>query len=188
MSFFFLLLVIRPLYPNVNSKMVDYSISYPPNNILGSGNLLRDPVYKAQCSLLKCSSGCCYGILSTHITCGTTDFCNELKLEKESKDRKKIIFPIIISIFFYLFVTLIIYLVLFKCICSCKDFLICYILIIFFPILLFSVLLKSCGCIEYSLFDYMKGCLNKKLNKDKNEKSVSIQMNKCVLVSIKVNI
>lgn len=183
MSFFFMFLVINPLYPNINSKMVDYSISYPPNNILGSGNLLRDPVYKAQCSLLKCPSGCCYGILSTHIICGTTDFCNELKLEKESDERKKLILSIVISISFYLLISLIICFVWFKCTCSCKNFIICYIIIIFFPILLFSVLLKLCGCIEYSLFDYMKGCLNNKLQKEKNEKSVSIQMNKCVLVS-----
>lgn len=44
------------------------------NNITGTGNILKDVVYRQICISLNCASGCCIGNINS-MTCGLTNDC-----------------------------------------------------------------------------------------------------------------
>jgi hypothetical protein len=48
------------------------------NSLTGTGIKVKDTAYKAICSLLECSSGCCYGDINT-MTCGDKPTCDNFK-------------------------------------------------------------------------------------------------------------
>jgi len=58
-----------------SSKSVYYKIPIQKNNVTGTGDIMNDVPYKALCSILNCSSGCCIGEINL-ISCGDKATCD----------------------------------------------------------------------------------------------------------------
>jgi hypothetical protein len=57
------------------SKSIYYSTFLKANNITGTGNLLKDSLYRTLCDSMTCPTGCCDGEINV-IRCGTQTDCD----------------------------------------------------------------------------------------------------------------
>lgn len=148
--FIFLILLINITKFTFQSSLI-YKTKYLPNSISGTGHVLRDPIYRAQCKLLSCKH-CCVGIMSTYINCGSEYNCNKYSEYQSFQTYKLTLIIIGVVIFiFILFMFIGFY-------CSLGDTKLAIIqvcaksfMIFCCPTWIFLILLYKCGCIKFNI-------------------------------------
>lgn len=140
--------------PVTNSRpFFNYEPPFISNNVTGTGNLLRDIVYRSQCKLLSCDS-CCTGALSTNISCSTSSVCQEffgfLTFKNAILPSIIVISIALVAYLFFLF---------FYCmrIKSKKEAVIqatlTFLFLVLFPIVVINELLICCGVMDFRIFE-----------------------------------
>ena len=83
-----------------------YELTYPINNLTGTGDKLKDVPYQVQCRIKKCESGCCIGEIDGMLCGAAADCAIYLEKSKETSLIVSIVVPIgLLIIFLILFIT-----------------------------------------------------------------------------------
>jgi len=93
--------ILAKFYNSIINKIRNLSIEYNTfdnevNSVYGTGNVMKDVVYKVNC-FIKCKSKCCSGEYFSNIKCLQNELCN-----KKIKKVRKYILNIILTVYFSL--------------------------------------------------------------------------------------